>query len=608
MAFAAEKPLFGKGMFSIDPNSTPEQLAARRALMAMIQPKYGSAKYVGEGLGQLATGVVSGLQNKRMRGIEGENTARASSIFAGLLGGAGASEIAGQQPMNILGANPNYGGPNDPEQIGADAMSAIGRGGYRDSLIGTESGGNFAAQNNEVGSGGARGHFGRVQFGHARLQDAMNAGVIPQGTTPEQFMASPEMQKATEDWHFADLEQQLSPLVGAVVNGKPLDMGALVAMGHLGGAGGARKFVETGGGYNPSDSFGTSLADYAAKHGGQGGPTQNTATPQIPPDQLIAALSNPWLSQEQRGMLQQVLDQQVAAGDPMKALELEKAQLELAQLKNPQADPMADIELEQARLDLEQDRAGGGADIPKTLTERKALAAEAGLIAGTPEYQGYIATGQLETPGGGTEYGLQMVLGRDANGDPVVMQLGKDGTAVQTKMPEGVTPDIGLLEAEKAAGTAEGKALGEDKALFDSLSSKMPGLEVVVSELEGLADKATYTQAGKVKNYIGAQFGFEPKEAAIARTDYIAKVDNQVLPMLRDTFGAAFTVKEGETLRATLGDPDKTPAEKKAVLRAFIEQAKRNLEGLAARTGEESSVAPEGESEADFIKRMGLAP
>ena len=143
-------------------------------------------------------------------------------------------------------------------------------GGYVDSLIRTESGGNWGAKNNERGAGGKSGHFGRVQFGHARLQDAMNAGAIPQGTTPEQFMASPELQMAAEAWHFADLERNLADLVGTTVNGQVMDMGALVAMGHLGGAGGARKYVQSGGAYKPSDSFGTSLSDYASTHGGKG--------------------------------------------------------------------------------------------------------------------------------------------------------------------------------------------------------------------------------------------------------------------------------------------------------------------------------------------------
>ena len=74
------------------------------------------------------------------------------------------------------------------------------------------------------------------------------------------------------------------------------------------------------------------------------------------------------------------------------------------------------------------------------------------------------------------------------------------------------------------------------------------------------------------------------RNAGAQPDEYVAKVDNQVLPLLRDTFGAAFTVKEGETLRATLGDPNKSPAEKKAVLRAFIEQKKRDVAALETRT------------------------
>lgn len=175
-------------------------------------------------------------------------SARADAINAqeGALAGAQAASL-GQQPSG----------------------AAATEGDYRASLFRTESGGKWNAQNNEVGAGGQRGHFGRGQFGQARLRDAMNAGVLPRGTTPEQFMQSPELQVAVENWHFADLESKLAPYVGRQVNGQTLDMGALVAMAHLGGVGGARKYIESGGRHNPSDAFGTSLGDYARTHGGK---------------------------------------------------------------------------------------------------------------------------------------------------------------------------------------------------------------------------------------------------------------------------------------------------------------------------------------------------
>ena len=137
--------------------------------------------------------------------------------------------------------------------------------------------------------------------------------------------------------------------------------------------------------------------------------------------------------------------------------------------------------------------------------------------------------------------------------------------------------------AETAQGQTEGKSLGQAKDEYQNMLSKLPGLEVVVGELEKLSDEATYTYAGQARDFAARQLGLGATDGALARTDYIAKVDNQVLPLLRQTFGAAFTVKEGETLRATLGDPNKSPEEKKRVLRAFIEQKKRDVEAAAMR-------------------------
>jgi hypothetical protein len=146
---------------------------------------------------------------------------------------------------------------------------------FIDGLIGTESGGNWAAQNSAMGAGGMAGHFGRLQFGQARLQDAIRAGIIPPGTTPQQFMADPAMQQRVEQWHFADIDAQakkrgLLNYVGQEVGGVPITNDAIRAMAHLGGIGGAEKYLTSGGQYNPADDNGTSLRDYARIHGGGG--------------------------------------------------------------------------------------------------------------------------------------------------------------------------------------------------------------------------------------------------------------------------------------------------------------------------------------------------
>jgi hypothetical protein len=136
---------------------------------------------------------------------------------------------------------------------------------------------------------------------------------------------------------------------------------------------------------------------------------------------------------------------------------------------------------------------------------------------------------------------------------------------------------VGEKVAEKT-----GAAIGEAQASLAGMRSKMPGLEVVVRQLDQLSEKATYTTAGKGVDFVRREMGAEPRESAVARKQYISMVDNQILPLLRETFGAQFTQKEGESLKATLGDPDASPKEKQAVLKAFIEQKRRNIEAVAA--------------------------
>lgn len=159
--------------------------------------------------------------------------------------------------------------------VGGAPVSTTGSGPA--SLINSESGGNWQAQNDAVGAGGARGHFGRAQFGQARIQDAANAGAIPQGTTPQQFMQSPELQKRAEAWHFGDIDNFIAAngydkLIGQSINGVPITADGMRAVAHLGGTGGLRKFIESGGRYNPADRNGTTLMAYLERHQGSSGP------------------------------------------------------------------------------------------------------------------------------------------------------------------------------------------------------------------------------------------------------------------------------------------------------------------------------------------------
>lgn len=178
------------------------------------------------------------------------------------------------------------------------------------------------------------------------------------------------------------------------------------------------------------------------------------------------------------------------------------------------------------------------------------------------------------------------------------------GTGFVTQDPANPGTTLGApiaIENRQAAydtgyGGVEGKSDAESAALAESIQSKMPGLRVVIDDLTRLADTATYTQSGQAMDSIKRELGLPVGQGAIDRSSYIAIVDNQVLPLLRDTFGSAFTQKEGESLRATLGDPNKSPAEKKAILEAFISQKERDVAAMLNRRSSDGGAMPAGQT------------
>lgn len=154
-----------------------------------------------------------------------------------------------------------------------------------------------------------------------------------------------------------------------------------------------------------------------------------------------------------------------------------------------------------------------------------------------------------------------------------------------------MNPAIARQEAQEKE---VGKNRGEKIVSLTNQEAALPDLETAVSELSDLGKKATYTTTGRIADAIvretGPATGYTSTEGAVARGEYMAKVDNVILPLLRDTFGAQFTLKEGQDLRATLGDPNISPEEKDAKLRAFIDQKRANIR--TAKRGLGEVIAP----------------
>jgi hypothetical protein len=230
---------------------TFEGRAKKRAVLDALMARgtdTSPVQHWAQGLARVSQGVLTGLEARDLDKRDKEANEREAGLIAEMTGAA--SPVA-----NVAQAMASSGVTN------GDSMSR---------LIASESGGRWDAQNNAVGAGGKLGHFGRLQFGQARLQDAERAGVLPPGTTPQAFMASPELQKAAEAWHFADIDRNiqsagLDRMVGQQIGGAPVTMEGMRAVAHLGGIGGLRKFMETGGRYNPADANGTRLSDYLAR-------------------------------------------------------------------------------------------------------------------------------------------------------------------------------------------------------------------------------------------------------------------------------------------------------------------------------------------------------
>ena len=142
--------------------------------------------------------------------------------------------------------------------------------------------------------------------------------------------------------------------------------------------------------------------------------------------------------------------------------------------------------------------------------------------------------------------------------------------------------------------TEQQKQLAKDKDEYRNMVSKLPELKETVKRLDELADKATFTYAGQAKDFLQKQAFGKTTEGAKAREEYKAIVNNQILPLLRDTFGTQFTEREGEHLRQTLGNADATPEQKKAILNSFIAQKEADITSKARKIASYGDSDPLG--------------
>ena len=132
---------------------------------------------------------------------------------------------------------------------------------FQEALKESESSGNYSVVNTE-------GYMGAYQFGKARLDDYKKE--TGEEFDNKTFIKDKDLQDKVFEWHTNNIQKyitknKLDKYIGKEINGVPVTLNGLIAVAHLGGNYGMKKFLQSNGEYNPSDSVGTSLTDYLNK-------------------------------------------------------------------------------------------------------------------------------------------------------------------------------------------------------------------------------------------------------------------------------------------------------------------------------------------------------
>jgi hypothetical protein len=227
-----------------------------------------------------------------------------------------------------------------------------------------------------------------------------------------------------------------------------------------------------------------------------------------------------------------------------------------------------------------------------------------------------------KAPDDGARFGLNPQYGTDKDGNPVLVQVGDNGTAVQTKMPDGVTLskapiklDVGdayvLLDpitrqpigkiAKNNEGEAEQKAVG--KAVGEARAAA-PQAEAAADELLRTIDmvkshpgrEAGTGLSGTLdpRNYIP---GTNAKDFQIAARQLKGQTFLQAFNTLRG--GGQITEIEGQKATDAIGRLDSAQSDAEYVralddLRGIVERAKARAQGKADAIRGTPSAAPTG--------------
>lgn len=212
------------------------------------------------------------------------------------------------------------------------------------------------------------------------------------GLTTDQFNARFAGSQAVDPTATASVSQQQQADPKAAIRDALLRQNDMMLGGALAPQGQAPQQVADASGAFPPAPTGQPFA------GQQGGDARGAMV-----QKLMQAAQNPWLNDNQRAMVNALLQKQMEQGDPMRQLQMQKLQQDIT-------------------------RGGQTSDWSK-LDDNRLFNQRTGEIRDLPT--------NPNAPSG--DLGLNPQYGLDKDGNPVLLQLGKNGKVVQSQMPDGVT-------------------------------------------------------------------------------------------------------------------------------------------------------------------------
>lgn len=317
--------LFSQGMFTIDPNATPEQLQRKREAIAALMPQYGTARSVGQGIGQLATGIMAGRKNRAIDEAEGKGRKEAAGLFAGLFGGGGASggvdPLAGGASSTSASTAGGSASPVLPkgEMAGYVRAGLIERGlpeHVADGFVMNfqdESGLNPGINEASPLVPGSRGGFGLSQWTGPRRRE-LEAYAKQRGVD----VSNPDMQM---DFLMKELSGSEASAAKSILASQDSGSAAAAIV---------NKFLR------PAEEH-RSRREKRYLNGGN-----RPQQPQMDMQKAYQVLANPFISPAEKAQVQAMIAQQEKANDPLRQMQMQAAQqglqkgaLELEQMRNP---------------------------------------------------------------------------------------------------------------------------------------------------------------------------------------------------------------------------------------------------------------------------------